>query len=70
MKALLENTMRAMAFAAIFLFAVPVFGQSRECKTNPKVIGACYVVHGRATNADGTPTLRIWPVGTKRMRQG
>ncbi len=59
--------MGAKAFAAIFLFAIPIFGQARECKNNPKVIGSCYVVHGRATYGDGTPALRIWPIGTKRM---
>jgi hypothetical protein len=56
-----------LLFAGILLFAVPVFGQSRQCKSNPKVVGACYIVHGRATFGPGTPALRIWPVGTKRM---
>ena len=37
------------------------------CKNSPKLVGACYVVHGRATYGNGTPALRIWPVGTKRM---
>ena len=31
------------------------------------MIGACYVVHGRATFGPGTPALRIWPIGTHRM---
>jgi hypothetical protein len=55
------------ALVLILLFSTPVFCQSRQCKNNPKVIGACYVVHGRTTSGDGTPELRIWPVGTKRM---
>jgi len=54
-------------FAWILLLAVPTFGQSRECKTNSKVVGACYMIHGRATFGPGTPALRIWPIGTKRM---
>jgi hypothetical protein len=37
------------------------------CKNSPKLMGACYVVHGRATYGNGTPALRIWLVGTKRM---
>jgi hypothetical protein len=37
------------------------------CKNSQKLVGACYVVHGRATYGNGTPALRIWPVGTKRM---
>jgi hypothetical protein len=38
-----------------------------SCKNSPKLVGACYIVHGRATWGNGTPALRIWPVGTKRM---
>jgi hypothetical protein len=38
-----------------------------HCKDNPELVGACYVVHGRARFGNGTPALRIWPVGTKRM---
>ena len=38
-----------------------------NCKGNPALVGACYVVHGRATYGNGTQSLRIWPVGTKRM---
>lgn len=37
------------------------------CKGSPKLVGACYTVHGRATYGPGTPALRIWPVGTRRM---
>jgi hypothetical protein len=40
---------------------------SKICKGNPALVGACYVIHGRATYGNGTPALRIWPVGTKRM---
>jgi hypothetical protein len=37
------------------------------CKGSLKLVGACYMVHGRATYGPGTPALRIWPVGTHRM---
>jgi hypothetical protein len=47
--------------------AVPCFTQARQCKESPKVVSACYIVHGRASFGSGTPALRIWPVGTKRM---
>jgi hypothetical protein len=52
---------------AIVLLVITVFGEQPKCKGNPKVIAACYTVHGRATFGNGTPALRIWPVGTKRM---
>jgi hypothetical protein len=54
-------------FLTIALLIIPVFGEQPKCKGNPKVVAACYVVHGRATFGNGTPALRIWPVGTKRM---
>jgi hypothetical protein len=59
--------MRITALVLIMLFSTSAFCQSRLCKGNPKVIGACYVIHGRARFGNGTPTLRIWPVGTKRI---
>jgi hypothetical protein len=52
---------------AMFLLIIPVFGEQPKCKGNPKVVAACYRVHGRATFGPGTPGLRIWPIGTKRM---
>jgi len=59
--------METKLFVGILLLTTLAFGQPRACKTNPKVVGACYTVHGRATFGPGTPALRIWPVGTKRM---
>lgn len=58
-----------MKTAALVLIAgiLPgCIGQS-QCKENPKVIAACYVVHGRLTLGADTIRLRIWPVGTARM---
>ncbi len=40
---------------------------TKPCKGSPEVVAACYVVHGRLSDWNGNPTLRIWPVGTKRM---
>jgi hypothetical protein len=49
--------MRTKLLAGILLIAFPVLGQSRQCKNNPSLIGACYLVHGRATFGAGTPAL-------------
>jgi len=38
-----------------------------SCRKDPRVIAACYTVHGRLNNWNGNPTRRIWIVGTKRM---
>ena len=53
--------------AVMLILVIPTFGANRQCKDNPRVVSACYVVHGRATFGPGTPDLRIWPIGTKRM---
>ena len=53
-------------FVALLL-VVPMVASQPKCKANPKVIGACYVVHGRLSLGADTVTLRLWPVGTKRM---
>jgi hypothetical protein len=39
----------------------------RACKKNPKIVSQCFQIHGRAFTSDGTPDLRIWRVGTKRI---
>jgi hypothetical protein len=51
---------------------VPRFGNSisdafQACKTDPDIIGACFKFHGRLSMWNGTPTMRIWRVGTKRI---
>jgi len=38
-----------------------------SCRKDPRVVAACYTVHGRLNNWNGNPTRRIWIVGTKRM---
>jgi hypothetical protein len=38
-----------------------------SCRKDPRVIAACYTVHGRLNNWNGNPTRRIWITGTKRM---
>lgn len=37
------------------------------CKVNPAVVDACFSVRGRVSAYNGTPALRIWPVGTNRL---
>jgi hypothetical protein len=42
-------------------------GDAPRCKSNPKVIGACYSLHGRLSRGADTIGLWLWPVGTKRL---
>lgn len=36
-------------------------------RTNPVVVGTCFLVEGRVSVYNGTPSIRIVPKGTKRL---
>ena len=39
----------------------------KSCKRHPKVMGECFIVHGRLSRFNGTPSVRLWKVGTNRI---
>ena len=41
--------------------------RKKTCKEHPMLSGQCYKVRGRMNFTNGTPGVRIWPVGTKRI---
>ena len=41
--------------------------EPHSCKSHPQINGACSEVHGRLSFYNGTPSARIWVVGTNRM---
>lgn len=40
---------------------------ARPCHQHPRLIDSCITVHGRMNYWNGTPSVRIWKVGTTRM---
>jgi hypothetical protein len=42
-------------------------GCSKSCRDHPKLSGACFSVRGRMSLWNGTPSVRIWRVGTSRI---
>ena len=50
-----------------FIAALPVLAAPTKCKGNPKVVAACYSVHGRLSIGADSVRLYLWPIGTKRM---
>jgi hypothetical protein len=36
----------------------------RTCKADPRIIGECFTIHGRLGLSNGTPSIRIWQIGT------
>jgi hypothetical protein len=58
--------------AALWNIALaPAFADSigavKGCKSNPAVAAACFTVRGRMSAYNGTPSLRIWPIGSRRL---
>src|SRR2546425_12996838 len=41
--------------------------QARSCRTRPDLVGRCFNVHGRLSVYNGTPSIRLWPIGSKRL---
>ncbi|MGA2631079.1 MAG: hypothetical protein ABSG54_12805 [Terriglobia bacterium] len=44
-----------------------VHSSYEPCQTDPDIIGACFKFHGRLSFWNGTPSARIWRIGTKRI---
>jgi len=38
-----------------------------ECRARPDLVGKCFNVRGRLSVYNGTPSIRLWPLGTKRL---
>ena len=38
-----------------------------ECSQDAQLVAACFNVRGRLSFSNGTPSARIWPVGTHRL---
>jgi len=57
-----------LAAAALLLSPTPDPGTSNAwCRSLPQRVGQCREVHGRLTAYNGTPTFRIWILGTHRL---
>ena len=39
----------------------------KPCRIQPSLVGKCFNVRGRLSLYNGTPTIKLWRVGTKRM---
>src|SRR5439155_26631041 len=60
---------RALTLLAVFsvVAALPGAAAARPCKTDPRVVGDCFRVHGRLAYYNGNPSFRIWRIGTDRI---
>lgn len=54
----------ALAFSALMSVCA---AQDATCKSNRKVVGKCFTIRGRLNYWNGTPSTRIWIIGTHRV---
>ena len=64
---ILVCAMLAAAPAHAAAAAADAIAPDMACRKSAAVVGACFTVHGRRSVANGTPSFRIWPVGTRRI---
>jgi hypothetical protein len=58
----------ALAACAVFtLAASPAPAAATACRESKLVVGPCFTVRGRLFVANGAPTFRIRPAGSKRL---
>jgi len=64
---------RLIGTVAVLLFFLASLGASEDkpkkksCKEHPMLSGPCFKIRGRMFSSNGTPSIRIWPVGTNRI---
>jgi hypothetical protein len=58
----------------LFLFSslMPASAMTEErdsyvCEASPEIIAPCFAIRGRLSFWNGTPSARIWPIGSKRL---
>jgi len=45
----------------------PTKREVHRCHARADLVGKCFTVHGRLQINNGTPSIRLWRIGTKRM---
>ena len=66
----IKRTAAALLFALVLV--IPALADEptpcgKPCRMHPQLSGACFTVRGRMDFWNGTPSVRIWRVGTKRI---
>ena len=67
-----DDNMKSFTTAVLLLLLVALSSSSADdttlaCKSRPDLAGACRIVHGRLMFYNGTPSFRIWIIGTQRL---
>jgi len=67
MKILIIKTILFELFAGTVLTQSQARPDEKSCRVRSDVVGKCFTVHGRLSVYNGTPSIRLWPIGTKRL---
>ena len=71
-EALYATDLKSKPIRLATVTTVPRFGtqvayEHQACKSDPDIVEACFTIRGRLNVWNGSPSLRIWHVGTKRI---
>ena len=64
---LTKLTVGLLMLASTVVAQSPTARTAGSCRTRSDLVGKCFVVHGRLSVYNGTPSIRLWPIGTKRL---
>jgi len=56
-----------LAIACGVLAQTPAGHVAKSCRARTDLAGQCFKVHGRLSVYNGTPSIRLWPIGSKRL---
>jgi hypothetical protein len=62
--------MRTIVFGALFALGFPAGAIADDylpCVDSKSIVGECLDIRGRVSLHNGNPSVRIWPVGSKRL---
>lgn len=66
----MKRKLKSFAVFVFLLCSIQTYSQDSlnpSCRSDARVVDACFTVHGRLSNWNGNPTGRIWVIGTKRV---
>jgi hypothetical protein len=64
----LDASLRALLIAVALIAPMTVRAAPKTaCQHSRNLVGKCFRIRGRLLAYNGTPTFRIWPVGTHRL---
>jgi hypothetical protein len=62
-----QSVTRLPSSAEIKRYGSSIGAGCQTCKKDPDIVGSCFTVHGRLFLANGSPSYRIWRIGTHRI---